>query len=88
MPSGVIDQIHANLSILLLEELGRKKAGGRRQKWITSHLSPLTSAFLLLQSRYSSRTSANFCTANSRSVFVCAAETCVRIRAIPFGTTG
>ncbi len=40
------------------------------------------------QSPSSSFTSANFSIANVRSSLLCAAETCVRIRAVPWGTTG
>jgi hypothetical protein len=36
----------------------------------------------------SARTAANCATANSRSAGLCAAESCTRIRALPFGTTG
>ena len=45
-------------------------------------------AMFMVQIPISVFTSPNFAMANSKSSFVWAAEICVRMRALPFGTTG
>jgi hypothetical protein len=62
--------------------------GGVNEPGMSRPGRPNSQAAFELYFRTSSRVSTKALTARSRSAFVCAAETCVLIRALPCGTTG
>jgi len=71
------------------EETGGTKHGYPVVAGVSPAISQLRSRHGCLYSYFSSSfTSANALTANSKSSRECAAETCVRTRAVPIGTTG
>ena len=71
------------------EQTGGTKQGYPVVAGVSPAISQLRSPHGCLYSYFSSSfTSANALTANSKSSRECAAETCVRTRAVPIGTTG
>jgi len=71
------------------EQTGGTKHGYPVVAGVSPAISQLRSQHGCLYSYFSSSfTSANALTANSKSSRECAAETCVRTRAVPIGTTG